>query len=236
MKFKTLFCHLVLSLTLIGCANIPSQHKAEGLSVIVSEHIETAVDALGMRWPRHENPSTSEIELESCLENTLIKSDTDFSIIPANDFRQAVFPNFSRAEAPRTAESITHLLGHPEFKKRTEALGLRYLALVGGSTQYQYKDGAVKFYLVGGYSAAIAWFWGKSIWNNEASLNALVLDLNKPAKEELVNIETRDDSSFGIYLYVPIWTPSNVKKTACITLSQQISDAVMEMRRVDVSH
>lgn len=126
-----------------------------------NKHMVSSVDAAEI-----------ERELGHCLAEALRTRAPELRVIEPSEFAERVFPGVPLQRVPRSPESIVDLASNPEFRARTQALGVRFIVIATGATQMPSQGGGGCFggFGVGGCLVLV-------IWDRDSQLAALVLDL-----------------------------------------------------------
>lgn len=210
-------------------ATVSDRQPVDALTVIVYDYRDYAVDRAGIR--RHkEKPTQSAARLEAQIEQYLVESERPIRIVKADAFREATFPWLYREEMPLKPKSLRTLISNREFRRRLDPLGIRYLVLVGGEATHEHERGSVNLYGAGGYGGAIVWFWGTVVWDNESALNALIVDLVEDREVDRIEHKAEDESSFGVYTYLPVTETDTSGRDAAQRMAEMILSSIEAIR------
>ena len=112
-----------------GCVNATLQEVRERETGFVAGQ---SVVVIG----RSSLPSTAETELDfiGCVATDLSKKEKGLRVIPADEFRDVVFPWFEPRVEPEKSTQLAGLLDQPRLAAQLDSIGLRYLVWVDGRT------------------------------------------------------------------------------------------------------
>ena len=81
-------------------------------------------------------PSTAETELDfiECVATDLSKNEKGLRVIPADEFRDVVFPWFEPRVEPERSAQLAGLLNQPRLAAQFDSIDLRYLVWIDGRT------------------------------------------------------------------------------------------------------
>ncbi|GAB3625899.1 hypothetical protein PTE30175_01103 [Pandoraea terrae] len=208
-----------------------AQAPPSGVAIIVSGVDSTNVDQGGVAFAASRRAlRQTESAIADCIERAVAARYPHVAITRPDDFYRLAFPALTSEEAPRSLESLTILLQDAAFRERLSAAGFGYLIVAGGTTEHREREGSVNlFVLQGGYGGGRAWFWGTAVWDNTSKLTAYVIDLKRQVTDSEVTAAAKDNSSFGIYLYLPVGKPSMAQIDACRQLGTAVAQALAKV-------
>ena len=155
-----------------------------------------------------------------CLENALEKTKPEPRIIPAREFRNALFPFFEPETAPKSAWELSMVLGKSKVQERIEKLGVRYLVIASGQTSSGPFGGP--FTCVGGTYPACG---GVATADKSTNLAALIWDLQNIEHQQSTDISAVGENVLiGFILPIPII--ANTKKKACSLMAEEVSSFI----------
>lgn len=195
-------------------------HPGEAVTVLLHRYEEGEGEARGAV----SSAEAAEIEarLAACVGDALEARAPGARVIPPGEFARRVFPSVPPERVPRSAQSLFDLAGHPEFRARTAALGLRYLVIATGATQMPHEGGIACF---GGYGGGAC--LGLVIWHRDSQLAAVVLDL---AAETLVrgpDAEARSHAWLAALGIFPLGMPSGATRAkACSEFGRAVAEGL----------
>lgn len=155
-----------------------------------------------------------------CVVEEMHEAAPDLTIMPAREFRDALYPWFEPATAPDHIDELTALLSRPAVKRRIEELDVRYVAVVGGNTVGE-NEGA--FGCFAAYSGAGC--LGLSTEDRESRFSAAVWDMKQGTSVGALSAKSSGTNVF-IGLIVPIVFYSATASAACDALGQRLAEFV----------
>ena len=93
--------------------------------------------------------SPDEGSIPRCVAQAVQRARPDLALMPAKEFRDALFPWLERSTAPRELEGFGLLLAKDAVSQRLAELHLRYVAVVSGHTKMGASKGGI--FCGGGY-------------------------------------------------------------------------------------
>lgn len=217
---------LVLGL-LGGCAH-RGETEIDNLPVIavLINSKWTEADSRGFTWDVYRNEVEVEQRFSDCVRLATRERDIGARVITATQFRAAIFPDLEPLAAPRRWEVIAPLISDQRFQSRSEAAGIRYLAIVGGETSTSETQGNIA--CVGGFGAGAC--LGSLWWDHDSRLSALVVDLRGGSRHEAPDIRAAGSSWFAFLAILPLAAPSAHEGQGCERFGDAVADAIHNMR------
>jgi hypothetical protein len=171
-----------------------------------------------------------EKEIVSCISDSILKAHPNLQIIPADEVRRAAFPDLAPEEIPLSPESLTLLLQGPQLRDRMAQMNVRYLIVVGGSTQ---EKAGPWGYGSGGVGAV-----GGS-WDRRAHLSAALVDVRQNSVRE-VEVTATGHAFFGIVgaggegggMAFPIIIPAFPESRACSDLGEAVAQLLVGAKTI----
>ena len=154
--------------------------------------------------------------ISNCVENIIKETHTQQGIIPAQHFRDSLFPFFEPSTAPKTVQDLSSLLEKPAVRKRIDNLEVRHVISIAVNTSYGEYDGLISCGINFGGGC-----FGYSSSDVTTDLAAVIWDLENPE-----NSQTTDATASGknvliaLILALPIITDTEGK--ACKEIAQHI--------------
>ena len=153
-------------------------------------------------------------DIPVCVGRALRLADPEVSIIPSEQFRDALFPWFERRQMPSDPQQMAALLEKALIQRRIKAFDLRYLIVVSSDT----KQSDVKHAMIlvpGG-------FFGFESWDREASLTAVVWDLKEAQRAGTVDVSASGTALVPAFI-LPIPLIPATETTACQQLGRHLA-------------
>jgi hypothetical protein len=163
-----------------------------------------------------------EAKLSECMQEALHEAGRELKLIPSDEFRRLVFPNFDITSAPRSTESLVSLLKLPQFRQKIDSLRLRFLVTVKEETSSQ----SDFFGVGGGYPG-----WGilGSTHEKKTELMASIIDMKRAIETDLVRTTSESTGFYGLVVILPIIVPARTESTACQRFGREIVKSISSM-------
>jgi hypothetical protein len=161
-----------------------------------------------------------ESSFPTCVADGVIGARPELKVVAAQALRDALFPWFEPATAPRGAEGFAALLARPGVRERLTGLGIRYVVATSGTTSTgPWKGGIV---LVGGPGGG--GFVGLSWADRKSQAEAVVWDVKASTVTGLGAEASTKWVVPAFLLPVPFMLPT--QSAACSELARQIADSI----------
>lgn len=162
-----------------------------------------------------------ELKIEKCIEKELKDLTPPIQVVTAETFRKTVFPDFDYLSVPSSPESILTLTDSAEFNKRIKQLGVRYLLVIHGSSEFS----GPEIGGFGGYGGGVL----IGIWDKQTKMSAFVLDLNNVSKIGDVKTEATGYGWF-VFFGLGFGYPAVSEGPACHALGEKIATFITGRR------
>lgn len=207
-----------------GIAESPS-----AVAIVISGIVRSDVGPEGATFtaPRSQIEEF-EAELAGCIERAVMRRHPDIRVVTPRRFYELAFPRLTAAEAPRSLDSLQALLQDDVFRGKLLASGVKQIVVAGGAAQRSYQKGAIQPYYIGGYGAGVAWLWGSIVWDNDSRLAAYVIDIERRVLAAEAESVAKDQSSFGVHIFLPTVSPSDAQGKACSDLGEKVAASLGE--------
>ncbi|MEM7468817.1 MAG: hypothetical protein AAF387_18265 [Pseudomonadota bacterium] len=188
-----------------------------------SEASYTAGDALVVLGRRHEMDRDTETDFINCVGEKMVQGAPELSVIPEQEFVNALYPWFEASTAPMDISGLDRLLENQVVAQKLDALNLRYFIWINGFTETTDSSGSLSCAVGPGGGGC----FGFKSWDDEANYEAAVWDLNQKNVAAKVNTET-EGTSFVPAIIVPVPLLARVQAKACDAMSTQLLDTLGE--------
>ncbi len=201
----------LLAIALGGCvtarvedARVNATGLNEGESVVV------------MAKSYHQGNET-EADYIRCVEDTIGRGSKGLSVIPNQQFVDALFPWFEPRTAPADTKGLVQLMERPGVPEAVKKMGVRYIIWLDGETEQVASGGSLSCAAGPGGGGCFGFAW----WQNDADYVASVWDLEG---YETAGTVTADFSgtSFLPAVVVPIPLIARTQSRACKGLATQL--------------
>ncbi|PCJ25465.1 MAG: hypothetical protein COA96_07410 [SAR86 cluster bacterium] len=160
-------------------------------------------------------------EFVSCVGNRMNRGANAISIIPEQEFVDAMFPWFEPRTAPLRTQDLERLMAEDAVAERMAEFGVRYMVWLDGFTETTDRSGSISCTIGPGGAGC----FGFGSWEDDANFDARVWDV-----ESLQNVGTISADATGQSylpaLIIPIPLIARVEANACEQLANQLKDFV----------
>lgn len=172
-----------------------------------------------------ENPDAAEARgrersIARCLAEGMRSESPLLAVVPEKEFRAAVFPGKTFAEAPHNTAAFLAFLADEGSRRRVEAFGVRYLVLAEMRTS---RVGERLEFAGRGWMWAIGKFWTRS-----SVLYASVIDVRRPVEAGRLSSSSEGPAGFVLPVFVivplpPVPWSSWTETRACAALGSAVA-------------
>ena len=141
----------------------------------------------------------------------------DITVLPEQDFIDAIFPWFEPRTAPKGLLRLKRLMEEPVIKAKVAKENVRYLVWLDGSTETQGHLGSMSC-TVGPTGAGC---FGYSQWDKVVFIEAIIWDLTDLTEKGRIRVDS-EGTSYLIGIIAPIPLLSPVKSDACAGMGKQL--------------
>jgi hypothetical protein len=143
--------------------------------------------------------------------------DSPFQLYADDRFIDAFFPWLEPSTAPANASAFATFLQRPGVSDRINALGVRYIVWIDGSTKKTDGGGSIACGAGPGGAGCLGLGW----WEKHSDYEATVWDLNRGTSVGSVSTDVKGTSvMIGAIAPIPLISP--VQRTACDRLANQL--------------
>lgn len=151
------------------------------------------------------------VEPHSRLENR------SFQVYANQPFLDALYPWLEPSTAPTSPKSFKAFLARPGVAERVDAMGVRYIVWVDGTTEKTDGGGSIACAAGPGGAGCLGLGW----WEKQSDYTAVVWDLHRGVNAGTVTTEVKGTSVIiGAIAPIPLIAP--VQSTACDRLAGQL--------------
>jgi hypothetical protein len=173
---------------------------------------DESVVILGRRDAGHYD---TDREFISCVASRM--KGADISVMPEQQFIDAIYPWFEPRTAPKGLKRLTRLMQDADIKEQVDRQGVRYLVWLDGSTQTHDQGGSISCAIAPGGGGC----FGYAQWEKSSVYEAIVWDLNDFSEKGRLRVDSAGTSYLiGAVAPIPLLTP--VKKDACNSLGKEL--------------
>ena len=211
MKRSKINILLVLIITAVGCS-----------TTRIDEEVNTAFTISGdesivLLSNSYHTGNQTELDFMDCLNNSILKKQDTFEIIPTRQFQNLFYPWFEPSTAPESIEDLPKILGNELIKEKLSDMKIKYLIKITGETKTNASSGALSCAAGPGGGGCFGFAW----WDDTSAYNASVWDLSQETSVGNVSANVTGTSMIPAII-IPIPILARTQSNACDGLSDQI--------------
>ena len=174
-------------------------------------------DSIVVMAKSYHQGNETEADYIRCIEDTMGRGSKGLSVIPNQQFIDALFPWFEPRTAPADTKGLVQLMERPGVPEAVKRMGVRYIVWLDGDTEQVASGGSLSCAAGPGGGGCFGFAW----WQNDADYVASVWDLDG---YETAGTVTADytGTSFLPALVVPIPLIARTQSKACKGLATQL--------------
>ena len=211
MKRSKINILLLLIITTFGCS-----------TTRIDEEVNTAFTISGdesivLLSNSYHTGNQTELDFMDCLNNSILKKQDTFEIIPTRQFQNLFYPWFEPSTAPQNIEDLPKILGNELIKEKLSVMKIKYLIKITGETKTNASSGALSCAAGPGGGGCFGFAW----WDDTSAYNASVWDLSQETSVGNVSANVTGTSMIPAII-IPIPILARTQSNACDGLSDQI--------------
>ena len=211
MKRSKINILLLLIITAVGCS-----------TTRIDEEVNTAFTISGdesivLLSNSYHTGNQTELDFMDCLNNSILKKQDTFEIIPTRQFQNLFYPWFEPSTAPQSIEDLPKILGNELIKEKLSVMKIKYLIKITGETKTNASSGALSCAAGPGGGGCFGFAW----WDDTSAYNASVWDLSQETSVGNVSANVTGTSMIPAII-IPIPILARTQSNACDGLSNQI--------------
>ena len=211
MKRSKINILLLLIITTVGCS-----------TTRIDEEVNTAFTISGdesivLLSNSYHTGNQTELDFMDCLNNSILKKQDTFEIIPTRQFQNLFYPWFEPSTAPQSIEDLPKILGNELIKEKLSAMKIKYLIKITGESKTNASSGALSCAAGPGGGGCFGFAW----WDDTSAYNASVWDLSQETSVGNVSANVTGTSMIPAII-IPIPILARTQSNACDGLSDQI--------------
>ncbi len=206
---------LLLALT-AGCTSTTVDEFRQGDTGIESHE---SVVILGRRQAGNRETSSDFVE---CVGDRLAQGMDGLSVVPEQEFLDAMFPWFEPRTAPLQPEHLGRLMVEEQVALTMRDFGVRYIIWVDGFTETLNRVGSISCTVAPGGAGC----FGYGSWEDDASFNAEIWDVENYNGVGQISTDATGQS-FMPAIVIPIPLIARVEANACQRLGDQLKSFVI---------
>ena len=211
MKRSKINILLLLIITAVGCS-----------TTRIDEEVNTAFTISGdesivLLSNSYHTGNQTELDFMDCLNNSILKKQDTFEIIPTRQFQNLFYPWFEPSTAPQSIEDLPKILGNELIKEKLSVMKIKYLIKITGETKTNASSGALSCAAGPGGGGCFGFAW----WDDTSAYNASVWSLSQETSVGNVSANVTGTSMIPAII-IPIPILARTQSNACDGLSEQI--------------
>ena len=213
MKIRTLNFQLGLVLIILsGCSATTTIDEYRPTDQPIFLNSDEKMVILGRRDAGHYETDREFIE---CVGKKVTSGEV--KVLPEQQFIDAIYPWFEPRTAPKGLPRLKRLMQQRSIKAKVDALSIRYLVWLDGSTETTGQGGSMSCAIGPGGGGCL----GFAQWDKLSVYEATVWDLEELVEKGRLRVDSEGTSYLiGAVAPIPLLTP--VKNDACNSLGNQL--------------
>lgn len=200
---------------LSGCTTTEIDEFRQGTT---SLNVGESIVILGRR---QNNNYETEGNFVECVANVVGGGNDGITVVPEQEFLDAMFPFFEPRTAPMRTTHLKQLMEIDQAKERLAQYGIEYIVWLDGLTQRSQQAGTISCTIGPGGGGC----FGFGTWQDDSNFEAEVWDLD--TLESVGSISTDAvGQSYMPALVVPIPLIARVEANACSGLGNQLKQFI----------
>lgn len=206
---------LLLLVSLASCTTTTIDEFRQGETGI--ENNESVV-ILGRRQASDYETRSEFVE---CVGEGMNRGENPISIVPEQEFIDAMFPWFEPRTAPLRTRDLERLMTEAVVSQKMTEFGVRYIVWLDGFTETTDRSGSISCAVGPGGGGC----FGFGSWEDDANFNARVWDVGSLTNVGTISTDATGQSYLPAFI-IPIPLLARVEANACSRLAIQLKDFV----------
>lgn len=206
---------LLLLVSLASCTTTTIDEFRQGETGI--ENNESVV-ILGRRQASDYETRSEFVE---CVGEGMNRGENPISIVPEQEFIDAMFPWFEPRTAPLRTRDLERLMTEAVVSQKMTEFGVRYIVWLDGFTETTDRSGSISCAVGPGGGGC----FGFGSWEDDANFNARVWDVGSLTNVGTISTDATGQSYLPAFI-IPIPLLARVEAKACSRLAIQLKDFV----------
>ena len=160
-------------------------------------------------------------EFVECVGERMTRGEGAISVVPEQEFIDAMFPWFEPRTAPLRTGDLEQLMAEDVVARKMNEFRIRYIVWVDGRTETSGRTGSISCTV----GPAGGGCFGFGTWEDDANFDARVWDVSSLRNVGTINADATGQSYLPA-LVVPIPLIARVEANACSRLATQLKDFV----------
>lgn len=206
---------LLLLLALASCTTTTIDEFRQGETGIESNE---SIVILGRRQA---SDYETRSEFVSCVGERMTRGQDGISVVPEQEFVDAMFPWFEPRTAPLRTRDLERLMTEDVVADRMTEFGVRYIVWLDGFTETTDRTGSISCTIGPGGAGC----FGFGTWEDDANFDARVWDVGSLSNVGTISTDASGQSYLPA-LVIPIPLIARVEANACSRLATQLKEFV----------
>lgn len=203
---------------LVGCSSVTVDEMR-----LTETEIDLESDTVVVLGRQHSPAYEAEGDLVSCVASQLRSGSQGLSVVPDEEFVDALYPWFEPRTAPLSLERLENLLDRPILQNAIDSFAVRYIIWIEGATETTDSSGGMSCTI----SAAGGGCLGMGMWEDESTYEASIWDFHELQEAGRVSVDSRG-TSYMPAVIIPIPFLARVQTNSCRGLGDQIQSFIVE--------
>lgn len=212
---KALAIAVLLLASLASCTSTTIDEFRQGETGIESHE---SVVILGRRQA---SDYETRAEFVNCVGERMERGDGAITIIPEQEFVDAMFPWFEPRTAPLRTRDLERLMAEEVVAQKMSEFGVRYIVWLDGFTETTDRSGSISCTVGPGGAGC----FGFGSWEDDANFDARVWDVGSLTNVGTISTDATGQSYLPA-LVIPIPLIARVEANACSRLATQLQEFV----------
>jgi hypothetical protein len=186
---------------------------------VEENRMETVVldktDAIAVLGRRHGSSYNTEYDLVSCVASNISRD--GLQVISETVLSDELYPWLEPRIAPIRIEAMLYMMNRPTVRERLNAMNLRYVVWVDGSTQTTDQSGSMSCAIAPGFAGC----YGMGIWTKESGYEVSIWDIEQNREIDQISVSA-EGTSYLPAIVVPIPIIARVQSSACNGIAMQV--------------
>ncbi len=160
-------------------------------------------------------------EFVNCVGERMNRGENAISIVPEQEFIDAMFPWFEPRTAPLRTRDLERLMTEDVVAEKMSDFGIRYIVWLDGFTETTDRSGSISCTVGPGGAGC----FGFGSWEDDANFDARVWDVGSLTNVGTISTDATGQSYLPA-LVIPIPLIARVEANACSRLAAQLKEFV----------
>lgn len=160
-------------------------------------------------------------EFVDCVGDRLARGENAISVVPEQEFVDAMFPWFEPRTAPLRTRDLERLMAEDVVANKMDEFGIRYIVWLDGFTETSGRTGSISCTIGPGGGGC----FGFGSWEDDSSFDARIWDVDSATSVGTISTDANGQSYLPA-IVIPIPLIARVEANACMRLASQLKDFV----------